>query len=65
MITRYHVTNLVVFSMLTPLFGVLAGVVIRGETLTTWLLVGLALVLAGIYLVTARKRGQSLPAEVL
>ncbi len=64
MITRYHVTNLVVFSMLTPLFGVLAGVVIRGETLTTWLLVGLALVLAGIYLVTARKRGQSLPAEV-
>lgn len=59
MITRYHVTNLAVFSMLTPLFGVLAGVMIRGEALTTWLLVGLGLVLAGIYLVTAGRREAS------
>jgi len=56
MITRYHVTNLVVFSMLTPLFGVMAGVVIRGETLTAWLVVGLALVLAGVYLVAVGGR---------
>ena len=56
MIQRYHVTNLAVFSMLTPLFGVLAGALLGREELSSWLFVGLALVLAGIYLVTAGDR---------
>lgn len=56
MIARFHVTNLVVFTMLTPLFGVVAGALILGEDLSSWLLLGLVLVLAGIYLVTGQTR---------
>jgi drug/metabolite transporter (DMT)-like permease len=58
MIQRYHVTNLVVFSMLTPLFGVLAGALLGREELSAWLLIGLGLVLGGIYLVAAGDRKQ-------
>lgn len=61
MITRYHVSNIAVFSMLTPLFGVVAGVVLRGEAFTAWLGVGLGLVLAGIYLVASRGREEAAP----
>lgn len=62
MITRYHVTNLVVFTMLTPLFGVASGALILGEELSGWLVVGLVLVLMGIYLVAGPGRGR-VPAE--
>ncbi|NLT35697.1 MAG: DMT family transporter [Gaiellales bacterium] len=66
MVTHYHVTNLVVFSMLTPIFGVLAGAVVLGEHVSGWLLVGLGLVLGGIYLVAARSRktGAAVPSHV-
>lgn len=56
MITVYRVTNLVVFTMLTPLFGVLAGVLLRNEILTPWLVLGLILVLSGIYFVSLSQK---------
>jgi drug/metabolite transporter (DMT)-like permease len=51
LLTRYLAARLSVFTFLTPLFGVLAGVVLLAEPLRAALLVGVALVGAGIYLV--------------
>jgi drug/metabolite transporter (DMT)-like permease len=40
-----------VFTFLTPIFGAFAGVLVLGEAMTWRLLVALALVALGIYLV--------------
>jgi drug/metabolite transporter (DMT)-like permease len=53
MVQRYQVTALSSFTMVTPMFGVLAGWLILGEALPPLLLVGLVLVSVGIYLVQA------------
>lgn len=47
----YLATRIATLSLLTPLFGVLFGVVILGEPLTTSFIAGAALVLAGVTLV--------------
>lgn len=60
LLRRYLASRLGVFSFLTPLFGVVLGVLLLGETLTTPFIAGSALVLAGIALVSApawRRRG--------
>jgi drug/metabolite transporter (DMT)-like permease len=44
------------FLLLTPVFGVLAGHLILGEALAPSLLAGLALVLAGLWLVNRPAR---------
>ena len=54
LLTRYLAARLSVFTFLTPLFGVLAGVALLAEPLRAALLVGVALVGAGIYLVNRR-----------
>jgi drug/metabolite transporter (DMT)-like permease len=51
LITRYPAFKLAAFSFLTPLFGLIAGSVLLGETITSALVAALALVAAGIYLV--------------
>jgi len=51
MIHRYQVSRLAAFTFLTPLFGVLLSGIILKEALTVILLIGLALVAAGLYLV--------------
>jgi drug/metabolite transporter (DMT)-like permease len=51
LISRYPAGRLSAFSFLTPLFGLVAGAVILGETVTWALIAALALVGAGIYLV--------------
>jgi len=51
LLTRYLAARLSVFTFLTPLVGVFAGVVLLSEPLRGALLVGVALVGAGIYLV--------------
>jgi drug/metabolite transporter (DMT)-like permease len=51
MIHRYQVSRLAAFTFLTPLSGVILSGVLLKEQLTTVLLVGLALVGAGLYLV--------------
>jgi drug/metabolite transporter (DMT)-like permease len=54
LIRTYPVSRLAPFTFLTPLFGVLAGSWLLGETVTIYLLCALAMVGAGIYLVNRR-----------
>jgi drug/metabolite transporter (DMT)-like permease len=54
LLTRYLAARLAVFSFLTPLFGVLAGVVVLGEALTPSFALAALLVGAGIVLVNRR-----------
>lgn len=51
LLTRYLATRLTVFSFLTPIFGVVAGVVVLGEPLTPLSSIAAALVAGGIVLV--------------
>lgn len=51
MIHRYQVSRLAAFTFLAPLSGVILSSLLLKEPLTTLLLVGLALVAAGLYLV--------------
>ena len=54
LLTRYLASRLSVFSFLTPLFGVAAGVILLGEPVTVAFLGAAALVGAGIFLVNSR-----------
>ncbi len=68
LITRHPAFKLASFSFLTPLFGVIAGGVLLGETITPALVAALALVAVGIALVNrdpaARMaRAQAAPAS--
>jgi len=51
LIRRYFVSRIASFTFLTPIFGVFAGHVLLDETISSSLLVALALVGMGIYLV--------------
>jgi drug/metabolite transporter (DMT)-like permease len=51
----YPVAKLSAFTFLTPLFGVMSGVLFLGEPLTTGLIVGLVLVSVGIYCANQKK----------
>jgi len=59
MIHRYQVSRLAAFTFLTPLSGVILSGLLLDEPLTSFLLVGLALVAAGLYLVNRPENGQS------
>lgn len=48
---KYEVSRIVPFSMLAPVFGVLAGVVILGETLTVTKVVGGLVTLSGVAMI--------------
>ena len=56
LIHTYSVSRLSAFTFLTPIFGVLAGVIFLGEELTGSLMVGLPMVCAGIFLVNWKRR---------
>ena len=60
LLTRHSPSAMSVFTFLTPIFGALAGAVILGEPLTMRLLMALALVAFGIFLVN--RPGASKPA---
>jgi drug/metabolite transporter (DMT)-like permease len=49
LIQDYPVVTLSVFTFLTPIFGVISGIILLKEDVTTGLLVGLTCVCAGIY----------------
>lgn len=53
LLTKYVASALGVFSFMTPLFGVVFGVVLLGEPLTAAFLAGAACVIAGIVMVSA------------
>jgi drug/metabolite transporter (DMT)-like permease len=55
LLTRYLAARLAVFSFLSPLFGVLAGVLVLDEPLTARFIVAALLVGAGIVLVNLRR----------
>lgn len=54
LLTRYRAANLSVFGFLTPLFGVIAGVLTLGESVSIAFLSAVALVGVGILLVNRR-----------
>ncbi len=58
LVTRYPAFKLAAFSFLTPLFGLVAGGMLLGETVTPALVFAVVLVGAGIYLVN---RGPAKP----
>jgi drug/metabolite transporter (DMT)-like permease len=51
LMTHYPATRVMAFLMITPAFGVAAGVILLGEPLTIHLGVGLAVVILGLWLV--------------
>ena len=53
LLTRYRASQLGVFSFMTPVFGVILGVLVLGEPLTSEFVVGTAGVLLGILIVSA------------
>jgi len=55
LIHTYPVSQLAVFTFLSPFFGVASGAVILGEQLTAGLIFGLLFVSAGIYLANYKK----------
>ena len=56
LIHAYSVSRLSAFTFLTPIFGVLAGVIFLGEEFTRSLMVGLPMVCVGIFLVNWKRR---------
>jgi drug/metabolite transporter (DMT)-like permease len=66
LVRHYPATQISVFTLLTPIFGLLAGVGLLGEPLTLRLVVALVAVCGGIWLVSTRGRRQgaaTAPAE--
>jgi len=55
-IKRIGSTNASVYGNLTPVFGVLAGIIVLDEHLSLWQLVGAAVILLGVSLVNRRAR---------
>lgn len=53
LLRRYLASNMAVFSFMTPLFGVTFGVLVLDEPLTLNFVIGAALVLSGIMLVSS------------
>jgi drug/metabolite transporter (DMT)-like permease len=60
LLRRYQASSLAVFSFMTPLFGVTAGVLVLGEPLAANFVVGAVLVLLGIGLVSGEARLRAL-----
>jgi O-acetylserine/cysteine efflux transporter len=54
-VRRYDVNVVMPFNLLNPVFGVLCAVLILGDPLTWSLLVGAALVIGGVGIITVRR----------
>ncbi len=61
LLRRYRASQIGVFSFLSPVFGVLFGVLLLGEPMTTNLVIGGGILLVGIVLVTRQRA--STPTE--
>lgn len=55
LLKQYPVSLLMPFTLLGPVFGVLAGVLFLGEALTTGMIIGGALTLAGVAIIVLRR----------
>lgn len=58
MMMRYPTSRVMAFLMLTPVFGVAAGVLLLGEPLTPHLAIGLVVVISGLWLVNRQSAPQ-------
>jgi O-acetylserine/cysteine efflux transporter len=56
LVQRYPVTSVAPVTTLSPIFSVLLSVIFLGETLTTRLILGGAITLAGVVIITLRER---------
>lgn len=61
LLARYPASRLSSFAFLTPLFAVALGWLLLGEPLSPWLLLAVALVAVGIYVVNRRPRVEAVP----
>jgi drug/metabolite transporter (DMT)-like permease len=64
LITRYPAAKLASFTFLTPLFGVAAGALLLGDPISVLLVLALAGVALGIYLVNRAPRPAMVPPVV-
>jgi drug/metabolite transporter (DMT)-like permease len=65
LVRHYPATRISAFTLLTPVFGLLAGVALLGEPLTLRLVVALAAVCGGIALVNRAPRRRPVPPTTL
>jgi len=56
LVGRYPVTGLAPITLLTPLFGIVFGVTLLGDQLTTRVIIGGSITLVGVYIVIRRER---------
>lgn len=63
LIAHYPANRLATYTFFTPLFGVLCGIVILSEPFTWGILLGLCLVMTGIYLVNLKTSDAIKPLE--
>ena len=61
MLRRYQVNQVMPFTLLAPMFGVLAGVVMLGESLSLLKLADGALTILGVAIITVRRPQQAQP----
>jgi drug/metabolite transporter (DMT)-like permease len=61
MVVRHAVSKVTAFTLLTPLFGVIAGHLINGDQLTWLVLLSLSLLTAGLYLVNVSGASAGVP----
>jgi O-acetylserine/cysteine efflux transporter len=62
LINRHPINMTAPFALLTPVFGVLFGVLILGEQLTWGMLAGALITLAGVTIITIRRPAQAEPS---
>lgn len=65
LLKRYPAGRLATLAFLTPFFGVGLGSIMRGEKLTSPLLIGGAMVAFGIYLVASDRTVRQMPSDIL
>jgi O-acetylserine/cysteine efflux transporter len=61
LVHRHPINVTAPFALLTPVFGVLFGVLILGEQLTWWMFAGSLIALAGVTIITVRRPYQAEP----
>jgi drug/metabolite transporter (DMT)-like permease len=65
LVRHYPATRISAFTLLTPVFGLLAGVLLLGEPLTPRLVIALAAVCGGLLLVNHAPRRIPVPPTTL
>ena len=62
MLSRYQVNQVMPFTLLAPVFGVVAGIIMLGEELSLLKLLGGAITICGVAIITIRRPQQAQPS---